>query len=143
MCVGIAVSIQMHKCLTRALCVFELESPTYTEGWVAGWGVSVPACVPGVCVCALAGWVAGCRVTRHGYGGICALRNTESFFLCGNKAPNLQPAANLAKTKCKINIETDKNKRRRQQRFLSLQLCIPFVDIFLCLLGCQRFSVTG
>lgn len=117
-----ALSIQMHKYLI--VCVWDdLKGLTYIIqiGWVEGWGVSFSVrAYQGVCVCVLAGWVTGCRVTRHGYGGICALRNTESFFLCGNKTSNLQPAANLAQTKCKINTETDKNKRRRQQGFCKI-----------------------
>lgn len=37
-----------------------------------------------VCVCVLAGWVAGCQVTRHDHGGICAKRDTV-LFLCGKQ----------------------------------------------------------
>lgn len=61
-CVGIALSIQKHKCLTRALCIWaELESPTYIiqmGRWQAGGYQSLCGCSRGsvcVCVCLLGG----------------------------------------------------------------------------------------
>lgn len=66
MCVGIAVSIQMHKCLTRALRVFELESPTYIiqkGGWRAGGYQSLRVRTGGLCVCTcwVGRWLPGYR----------------------------------------------------------------------------------
>lgn len=83
MSMGTMLSIQMPKYFISALCVcVETERPTYikqSEREKKREGNGSPCGQQGVYVCVLAGWVAGCQVTWHDCGEICAKRDTVSL----------------------------------------------------------------